>query len=488
MRFLCAILIALSLAACGPTGPDGPVEVAIIGESDSLADEGLRLSPAAQHLRAATTEGLVALNASGQVIPALAERWIVTDDGQSYIFRLRNSDWTDGTPITADDVRQSLLRVLRQLRGTSLGLDLTKIDEIRAMTGRVIEIRLTGPMPDFLQLLAQPELGLANDGVGAGPMAIDGEIEDGLAKLIILPPEQRGLPMREDWDPEAHRLLLRALPAGEAVDAFSSGDVDLVLNGQLASLPLADTGPLTRGTVRLDAALGVFGFVARNNNGVLSTPELREAIAMAIDRTNLMQPFNIGGWRASTWIVPLELSGDEGPAAERWAALTIAERRAIASRRIAAWEGAQSEEAVVRISLPAGPGSDMLFAQLTRDLAQVGISARRVDEGQPSDLEFFDRLARYYAPRWYLNQFNCRLELGLCSEVADDLVEQSIMETDAAAKARLLQAANRELARENIFIPLGAPVRWSLVRGNITGFAENAWGMHPLFQLADPTI
>jgi hypothetical protein len=182
------------------------------------------------------------------------------------------------------------------------------------------------------------------------------------------------------------------------------------------------------------------------------------------------------------------LAGEEGPQEERWAALTIDERRAIASRRIAAWESAQSREASVRISLPAGPGSDLLFAQLSRDLAQVGISARRVDEGQPSDLEFFDRLARYYAPRWYLNQFNCRLELGLCSEVADDLVEQSIMETDAAAKARLLQAANRELARENIFIPLGAPVRWSLVRGNITGFAENAWGMHPLFQLADPTI
>ena len=52
-------------------------------------------------------------------------------------------------PLTAEDARKSLLATIRQLRGTSLGLDLRKVDDIRAMTNRVIEIRLTGPMPEF---------------------------------------------------------------------------------------------------------------------------------------------------------------------------------------------------------------------------------------------------------------------------------------------------------------------------------------------------
>ena len=120
--------------------------------------------------------------------------------------------------------------------------------------------------------------------------------------------------------------------------------------------------------------------------------------------------------------------------------------------------------------------------------AQVGINAVRATDESGADLELVDRLARYYSPRWFLNQFNCRLEIGLCSSEADDLVEQSIFETDLQAKQRLLLDAQAEMVRANIFIPLGAPVRWSLVRGDIRGFEENPWGLHPLFQLASPSI
>jgi oligopeptide transport system substrate-binding protein len=100
-----AILAAFARSAgadsCGPSGGGGPVEVAIIGAPERLFQQGIRLPPAAQHLRAATIEGLVALDPAGQVVPAIAERWIVTDDGISYIFRLRDSTWPDGEEITA---------------------------------------------------------------------------------------------------------------------------------------------------------------------------------------------------------------------------------------------------------------------------------------------------------------------------------------------------------------------------------------------------
>lgn len=164
------------------------------------------------------------------------------------------------------------------------------------------------------------------------------------------------------------------------------------------------------------------------------------------------------------------------------------ERRSIALRRVEAWERGRSEAARLRIKLPDGPGSDVLFRQLEQDFAQVGIAAVRATEDSGADLELVDRLARYYSPRWFLNQLNCRLEIGLCSEQADDLVEQSIFEASPQAKQQLLLQAQAELIRSNVFIPLGAPVRWSLVRGDIQGFEENAWGLHPLFQLASPSI
>jgi hypothetical protein len=107
-------------------------------------------------LRAATVEGLVGFDAEGRVVPGLADRWIVTDDGQSYIFRLRDGTWPDGARIDAEDVAASLRRALAALRGSPLGLDLASIDEIRVMTDRVIEVDLQSPLPDLLTLLAQP--------------------------------------------------------------------------------------------------------------------------------------------------------------------------------------------------------------------------------------------------------------------------------------------------------------------------------------------
>jgi hypothetical protein len=35
-----------------------------------------------------------------------------------------------------------------------------------------------------------------------------------------------------------------------------------------------------------------------------------------------------------------------------------------------------------------------------------------------------------------------------------------------------------------VFIPFGPPIRWSLVRGDITGFYPNRLGYHPLMPLA----
>lgn len=480
-------MLVLLLGACGPSSSDGPVQVAIIGDPSDLAEQGLRLSPAGQHLRAATTEGLVSLDAVGEVVPALAERWIVTDDGQSYIFRLRNSDWPDGRPITAEDVRRSLQQSVNRLSGTSLGLDLVKIGDIRAMTGRVIEIRLTSPMPDFLRLLAQPELGITRRGSGAGPMVAEIEARRGLARLQPMPPERLGLPAREDWEGSLRALVIRALPARSAAQAFSAGDVDIVLNGQIASFPLADTGPLSRGNLRLDPARGLFGLMVRSNRGMLADPLRREALAMAIDRDALLQPLNIGGWQASTWIVPAGLFGPGDNRQERWSNLSLDQRRAIARQRVASWSVPGGGRPRVRIGMPDGPGSDALFRQIARDFDQIGITATRVARGERGELELFDRLARYDSPLWYLNQFNCMFRNGICSPDADDLVAQSLVEADPLRKNQLLDAAHRELVASNAFISLGAPVRWSLVRGDIVGFEANEWGLHPLFPLSQPT-
>ncbi len=55
--------------------------------------------------------GLVSLNQDLEVTPELAEGWEVSEDGLTYIFRLReNIKFQDGTPITAQDFKYSIER------------------------------------------------------------------------------------------------------------------------------------------------------------------------------------------------------------------------------------------------------------------------------------------------------------------------------------------------------------------------------------------
>ncbi|HEY9888392.1 MAG TPA: ABC transporter substrate-binding protein, partial [Candidatus Obscuribacterales bacterium] len=53
-----------------------------------------------------TIEGMVTLDGiTGEIIPGLAESWEISDDGLTYTFTLRDGlQWSDGAPLTADDV------------------------------------------------------------------------------------------------------------------------------------------------------------------------------------------------------------------------------------------------------------------------------------------------------------------------------------------------------------------------------------------------
>src|SRR3546814_1126445 len=81
---LFAALSALTLGSCSDDKETGPVAVSIAGLPDDLAHPLSRQQrPAAQLMIGATGQGLVAFDAQGEIEPALADRWIVEDEGKS---------------------------------------------------------------------------------------------------------------------------------------------------------------------------------------------------------------------------------------------------------------------------------------------------------------------------------------------------------------------------------------------------------------------
>ena len=97
-------------------------------------------------------------------------------------------------------------------------------------------------------------------------------------------------------------------------------------------------------------------------------------------------------------------------------------------------------------------------------------------------------MARYASPRWFLNQFNCTVSRPQCSEDADYLVALALDARDGGEEASYLYEAEAALLGTNLYIPLGAPIRWSLVRADVEAFIENPWNIHPLFPLSRAPI
>ena len=399
------------------------------------------------------------------------------------LFRSRDGSWRNGDPLTARAAQTALRGAIAALKGSALGLDLAGIDDIRTMAGRVVEIRLSQPMPNLLNLLAQPELGLLDKREGAGPMVLTREAET--AVLTPINPETLGLPAVKKFDERMRVIRLVALPGEGAVARFNNGDADVLLGGRIEDFPLASSVGILRGTIQIDPVTGLFGLAVMNADGFLATPENREAIAMAIDREALIAAFGVGGWAPSTRVVSPGLDGDLGTIGERWTALDLEQRRTLARSRVAAWHSADDSGGIrLRIALPKGPGADVLFGGIKRDLAAIGIEAVRVGTGQTTDVRLVDDIARYPQPAWFLNRFNCRVQRGLCNQAADDRAAEARATDDPAAQAALLAEAEAELTASNVFIPFGAPIRWSLVRSDAIGFAPNRWAWHPLMPMA----
>src|SRR3546814_10004486 len=78
---------------------------------------------------------------------------------------------------------------------------------------------------------------------------------------------------------------------------------------------------------------------------------------------------------------------------------------------------------------------------------------------------------------WYLRHFSCEASV-ICSAEADALLEAARTEQAMAERRTLLAQADRLLTDATAFIPLTAPVRWSLVSPRLSGFQVNPFSRH----------
>jgi peptide/nickel transport system substrate-binding protein len=429
-----------------------------------------------------TAQGLVAFDAQGEIEPALAERWIVEDDGKSYIFRLRDANWPNGDKITAQEVARILRARIKAGARTDLRPDLQSIVEILAMTGEVIEIRLSAPRPNFLQILAQPQLGISDKSGGAGPYRRD---QRKLAWMLTPVVEEIDGGEEEPPLPRSVNRVLRAERMAAAIIRFREGEAGLVLGGRYLDLPLLNFAKVDNKAVRVDPVRGLFGLAIVEKTGFLAEAANREALSMAIERERLPVTFSLSGWTTNTGILPEQLEMPAAPRLPRWNSLGIEERRTFARGVVARWKSSNASSAPLeplRIALSKGPGSNLLFGIVKSDFAQIGVPAVRVEEKADADLRLIDEVAPYDSAFWYLGRLSCAYPLSCSDEATQRLTEAQQAESIDEMLQKMSEAEVLTLAHGG-YIPLGAPVRWSLVSRRLRGFQPSPRGLHPLNHL-----
>ena len=468
-------MAALMVVGC-QRADEGETNVLVIGEPPKMADPAAGpLTETQAVLLQNVGQGLVRFDASGQIVPGLAERWNVTDDGLSYIFRLQPIEWPDGRKVTAQQVARLLKRQIASRSDNELKDTLGAIDEIVPMTDRVLEISLKASRPHLLQLLAQPEFSIVREGQGTGPFVVAKDSKPDALKL------QRTV---EDLDEESvarEEVMLGGQPARAAVTAFLKGETDLVLGGTYADLPFARVEQMPRNALRFDPAAGLFGLVPARADRPAADPELRRLLSQAIDRQALIDALNVPGLLPRATLIEPGLDGLQPPAAPPWMAIPIEERRAQLAAAVKRQFG-DLEKPVLRIALPNSPGARVLFSRLTADWGAIGITLEAVEPGEAADFVLIDRVAPSSSPAWFVRSFRCG-QVPVCDTEADELMDGARSATVAVQRNGLLAQAAQRVDDQQLFIALTAPIRWSLVSDRVQGFATNRFGRHTLTSL-----
>jgi peptide/nickel transport system substrate-binding protein len=103
MRFIILFLLCCSLWSCAPSPPRNQLVQSVLSDPKTF---NAVLSAESPNIFGLTYEGLLTENPlTGVKEPALAESWEISEDKLSIIFTLREGlKWSDGQPLTVDDV------------------------------------------------------------------------------------------------------------------------------------------------------------------------------------------------------------------------------------------------------------------------------------------------------------------------------------------------------------------------------------------------
>lgn len=346
------LALTVILAACNFGGEDEPAEVETTDdgqteapvETEKVMNVLIASEPPSLHPQLATDttsgtilqntfEGLVTL-VDGEPKLTGATDYKVSDDLLTYTFTLRDAKWSNGDAVTADDYAYawqfalnpenaseyaSILYPIKGAEAYNLGEGSAEDVGIKVIDPKTLEITLEAPTPYFLELLAfKTYYPIHKATAEANPewyTEADGYVSNGAFTLADWQ-HSGSITLKKNeqyWDAAVVNLSTINIEMVESevtqVTKFDNGEIDF-LGTNFGSISLDAIERLKAdGKLQIEDYTGVYMYKFNTTDKIMSNANIRKALTLAIDRTNLIKNITKGEQVPALGLVPNSVEG-----------------------------------------------------------------------------------------------------------------------------------------------------------------------------------
>jgi len=322
-----SLLVPFILLACG--GPaveeEGTIRINM-GSEPKTMDPTLNSSVDGALYVSHNFEGLTTKDKEGSIVPGMAEKWDISDDGLTYTFQIRdNAKWSDGEPVTAHDFVYTWQRAVDPMVASEYSYQLAPIKNAAAITAGempidnlgaraiddlTLEVTLEAPTAYFLELTAFPTYfpvrrDIIEEYGDKWTFTPETYISNGPYKMT-----ERSIDDKIVMEKNEHYWNIESLIPNKLVFVLMQNENSSVAGIKEGSLHFADEPPpqdiptlIEEGLIQVYPYLGTYYYALNFTNETLKDPRVRKALSLVIDRNYLVEKVSKGGeLPAGAWI------------------------------------------------------------------------------------------------------------------------------------------------------------------------------------------
>ena len=544
VALLLALVMVLGLAACGTDSGSAATSAATVGSDDettagsSASDGGPKilnimveievesLDPqeatdgTSFEVMANYTDGLTQMDADGAAVPAIAEKWDISDDGTVYTFHLReDAKWSNGTPVTANDFVFAWQRAVDPAMASEYSYMLSDIGQVKnaaaiiagemdkselgvkALDDKTLEVTLEVPVSYFLSLMYFPTFYPVNqaffESLPTGTFGTSPETTLSNGAFILSSYEPAALSFSLVKNPDyydADRVKLDGLnyqvikDSQQAYMSYQNGDLDIVMLS-------GDQVEQVEGDPELNVTgAGYLWYLTLNQHDVpaLANQNMRLALSNAVDRVSIVQDVVKDGSVATYTAVPPQFAA--GPDGSDFSADQEKFKDVCSDdteKAAAYYEAAKAElgtdtfefELLVEDQTETQNVAAVIKDQVEKALPGVTLNIKvepkkqRVADIQDGNYEVcLTRWGPDYAdPMTYLNMWTtgCSNNYGLWSDASYDAIIDDCTTgayvTDAEARWNAMYDAEKIVMDQAVIIPLYTKANANMIKTGVEG-------------------